>query len=195
MSDFFDFSGSLEFFIRFFINISAVYALVMMVYYKSERDKTYVFSFMLFNIIIFFISWMMLKVNISIGVAFGLFAIFGILRYRTETIPILEMTYLLSVIAVALVNSLGNFNVLIIVINAVIILTTFIMESLWFRESLESITLKIDRIDLASADKNRELIDALKEMTGLDIEKASIKSSNYIQGTLDVRAYYRKTRS
>ena len=97
--------------IRLVINLVFTYFVVFKVYYKSRKDKDYVFTFYIFNVLIFFVCYLMSSVKLDIGFAFGLFALFAILRYRTTTVPVKEMTYLFAIIALAVVNSITTKKV------------------------------------------------------------------------------------
>ena len=111
---------------RFLLDLIVITILVRGIYYYFKKDREYAFTFFLFNVLIFFVCYLMLAVEISMGFAFGLFAIFGILRYRTNTVPIKEMTYLFTAITIALINSVGEFNWVTIFMNVSILLFVFI---------------------------------------------------------------------
>ena len=191
MENFFDPQAFIEILIRFGINLSAVFVLVRLIYFTSIKEREFVFTFFLFNIIIFFISYVMISAEISLGFAFGLFAIFGILRYRTNSIPIKEMTYLLAVIAIALINTLVPINAIAILCNVSILCATWIMEQLWFNHHEESKVINYNDITLVHKDKEEELIKVLTDKTGLKIHRIRIRNINYVNNSVDIKIYYK----
>src|SRR5690554_6827032 len=106
-----DFDSFFEMVIRFSINLIVAFIVIRKIYYPIHKRKDYLFTYFLFNILIFFVCILLNGVKLKLGFAFGLFAIFGILRYRTEQLPIKEMTYLFMIIAIAIVNSLSDAKV------------------------------------------------------------------------------------
>lgn len=104
----FDSADFFDLVLRFGFNFIVVFIIVRLLYYPIYKNKDYLFTYFLFNTIIFMILYVMNNVKMEFGVSFGLFAVFSILRYRTEDIPIKEMVYLFLVIAVALVNSMST---------------------------------------------------------------------------------------
>ncbi len=101
-----------SFLLNFGFNFVVALLIVRFIYYPSTHNKRYVFTFLAFNTIIYFVLSMMAKIEMGIGVGFGLFAIFSILRYRTDPIPIREMTYLFIIAALPLINSIGPEQVI-----------------------------------------------------------------------------------
>lgn len=193
MSDFFDMSTFIDLATRFGIDLIGVIILVRSIYFTSKKEREFVFTFYLFNIIIFFVAYLMMSAEISMGFAFGLFAIFGILRYRTDTIPIKEMTYLLATIAMALVNTIGDLNFVVIFINISILASTWVMEKLWFGDHMESKVILYEDIALTHEGKKAELIDDLRGRTGLDISRVYIKSLNYLNDSAEIKIYYKSS--
>lgn len=177
--------------IRFVIDFISVFLLVKFIYFDSKKEREFAFTFFLFNIIIFFIAYLMMRADISMGFAFGLFAIFGILRYRTDTIPIKEMTYLLAAIAIALVNTMVEVDFIVIVINLGILVATWTMEHLWFGDKEMSKTIMYENIALTHETRREELIEDLKLRTGLDIVRVRVRSLNYLNDSADLKIYYR----
>lgn len=192
MENFWNSAELLDIALRMLINLSAAIILIRYIYFNSIKEREFVFTFFLFNIIIFFVSYVMLSADISMGFAFGLFAIFGILRYRTDAIPIKEMTYLLAVIAIALINTLVPIDAISILCNISILFATWTMEKLWFGQNEASKNILFEDISLTHLDNEEELINVLKARTGLDIIRLRIKSLNYLNDSADIKIYYNR---
>lgn len=176
--------------LRFLIDLIVITVLVRFIYFGQKRDKEYVFTFFLFNVLIFFVCYMMLKVNISMGFAFGLFAIFGILRYRTNTIPIKEMTYLFTAITLALINAMSPIDWSMAFMNLSILVFVYIMERLWFANKEQYKNVTYDRIDLIESDRTDEMIEDLRNRTGLNVARFEIKSMNFINDSAVLKIYF-----
>jgi len=176
--------------LRFLIDLIVITVLVRFIYFGQKRDKEYVFTFFLFNVLIFFVCYMMLKVNISMGFAFGLFAIFGILRYRTNTIPIKEMTYLFTAITLALINAISPIDWSMAFMNLSILVFVYIMERLWFANKEQYKNVTYDRIDLIESDRTDEMIEDLRNRTGLNVARFEIKSMNFINDSAVLKIYF-----
>ena len=129
-----DYDDLFEMIIRFIINFSVVFLLVRVIYFPINRRKDYLVTFFLINILIFFVCIVMNDVKMNMAFAFGLFAIFGILKYRTEQLPIKEMTYLFMVIAIAVLNSLAGKKISfaeLMLVNITIVVATYLLEKVF----------------------------------------------------------------
>jgi hypothetical protein len=177
----------------FAINLAVVLVIVRFIYYPQQRDKQYVFTFVAFNTIIFFVMSLVNNTNISIGVGFGLFAIFSILRYRTETIPIREMTYLFIIIALPVLNALllasGSYAEL-AVADLATVAVLYTLERGWgfTYENRKSITY--ERIDLIRPQNWALLLADLRQRTGLPITRIEIGRLNFLRDTAEIHVYY-----
>ena len=137
--DFFDLEDFSKLLFKFGINFIFLIIIVRLVYYRVKDDKDYVFTYIMFNILTFFICFLLRKVPMEMGFALGLFAVFGILRYRTEAIPIRQMTYLFIVIGISMINALSNKSVSIFEVlftNGLITLITYLIDLLLCRKYL-----------------------------------------------------------
>jgi len=103
-----DVPGFLEFVLRFILNMAVIMILVRWLYYSKTKRKDYLFTYILISSIVFLLCFLLESVKLQIGFALGMFAIFGIIRYRTDAIPIKEMTYLFLIIGVSVINALTN---------------------------------------------------------------------------------------
>lgn len=177
----------------FAVNLAVVLVIVRFIYYPQQRDKNYVFTFVAFNTIIYFVVGLLNNTDISIGVGFGLFAIFSILRYRTETIPIREMTYLFIVIALPVLNGVlldgGHFAEL-AVANLATVGVLFALERGWgFAYEMRK-TINYERIDLIRPENWGLLMADLQERTGLPITRIEIGKLNFLRDSAVIHIYY-----
>lgn len=192
-SELFDSKDFFELFFRFSINIFVAFVVIRLLYYPSQKRKDYLFTYFLFNILIFLLCYLLSNIKLSIGFAFGLFAIFGILRYRTEAVPIREMTYLFMVIAVAVLNSLTNKKISIAEIvftNGIILLVTYLLEKVFLIKHESRKTVLYERIELITPEKRDELIVDLKARTGLEIHRVEIGKIDFLRDTATIRIFY-----
>ena len=174
---FIDTEDFLKLIFKFAINLFFLFATVRFIFYRNNRDKDYLFTFFMFNMMTFFICVLLRKVPMEMGFAMGLFAVFGILRYRTEALPIKEMTYLFIVIGLAMINALANKSISmseLLFTNFVIVGTTLGIETIWFNDHERSKTIVYEKIDMVKPENHDALLADLRERTGLDVFKFSI---------------------
>jgi hypothetical protein len=185
--------NSNEFGIRTAIDLLAIILLVGLIYYPKHRNKDFVFTFVLFNVINFMICFLLGSAKIKMGFAFGLFAIFSIIKYRTIVVSIKDMGYFFVCVALGMLNSLANSNenfTLIIICNAVILTMTFLLDRLDFINNENVKEIIYDNVQLIKPNQREELIADLKERTGLEIHKVEIVSINYLKDTVLLKAFY-----
>lgn len=191
-----DLQGTKDFLIRFGLNIITLVILVRFLYYEYRKEgiPEYLFAFFLMGVAVFMICTVLDMVALDIGIALGLFAIFGILRFRTQAIPVREMTYLFLVIAVSMINSLVDFAD---PVNGIILYNTLIIIPIWILEIFlctnkhmikEIIYDKLE--DVYQGEKH--LKDILKELTGLNIIKVEIGKIDLVRQQATLTIYYRK---
>ncbi|MAT68919.1 MAG: DUF4956 domain-containing protein [Planctomycetaceae bacterium] len=178
---------------RFAINLIVITVLVRYVYYRRSRSKDYLFSFYMLSIVVFFICFTLKKLELELGMAMGLFAIFGVLRYRTDAMPVREMTYMFIVIGIAVINSLSNVKVSwleLAVVNASFTFAPAMLEALPFlRQELRE-DIVYERIDLIRPENHDQLIADLQERTGLKLSRIELGRINFLQDTVVISAYY-----
>lgn len=187
MSDF------LSFLLSFGFNFLAALIIVRFVYYPSTHNKRYVFTFLAFNTVIYFVLSFMTSIEIGVGVGFGLFAIFSILRYRTDPIPIREMTYLFIIAALPVMNSASTSGEIwpqLIAANIVIIAIMWVLEREWGFHYESSKRIVYEKIDLIRPDRRPELIADLESRTGLKIKRISIGKISFLRDTADIKIFY-----
>ena len=179
--DLFDLEDFSKLLFKFGINFIFLIIIVRLIYYKVKDDKDYVFTYIMFNILTFFICFLLRKVPMEMGFALGLFAVFGILRYRTEAIPIRQMTYLFIVIGISMINALKQilsiFEVLFT--NGLITLITYLIDRLWFQTIEEKKNIVYEKIELIKPENKQELIKDLKERTGLPIHEVKVEKIDF----------------
>mgnify|MGYP001422078012 CR=1 FL=1 len=180
---------------RFLFNFLVSIVLIRFLYYPHSKRKDYVFIFLIFSVIVFLLCYMLGKVSLQLGFALGLFAIFGILRYRTDTIPIKEMTYLFLMVGIAVVNSLSDKSVSwaeLIFANSVILLLTWYLEWIWMQKKEGFMDIRYEKIELIHPSRREELIEDLKKRTGLNVYRLSIDRVNFMKDTARIRIFYRE---
>tara|TARA_B100000795_G_scaffold127701_1_gene95198 strand:- start:8903 stop:9550 length:648 start_codon:yes stop_codon:yes gene_type:complete len=181
-------------FIRFLIDFSFTFVIIRVLYFAANRRKDYLFTFFVFNLLTFFICFLLRKVPMELGFALGLFAVFGILRYRTEPIPIKEMTYLFIVIGLAMINALANKKISwaeLMFVNSTILLVTLSFEKLWFNNEVQTKNVIYERIDLIKKETRLEMISDLRQRTGLDIVKVQIGKIDFLRDVASVTIFYK----
>ncbi len=187
-----------SFLLSFGFNLLAAVVLIRFIYYPTTHSKRYVFTFLAFNTVIFLVLAFLTKLEIGIGVGFGLFAIFTILRYRTDPIPVREMTYLFVTVALPVMNSASSDNTLwpqVIIANIAILLIMFILEKEWGFRYERSKHVTYEKIELIRPDRQAELKADLEQRTGLKIKRFEIGKVNFLKDTADITIYYEGSES
>ncbi len=167
--------------------------IVRYLYYPVTRRKDYLFSFLLISILVFLICFLLESVKLQIGFAFGLFAIFGILRYRTNAIPIKEMTYLFILLGISVINALANKKISwaeLIFTNAILVFIIYGLEKLWLLKHESSKNIIYEKIDMIVPEKREELKKDLEGRTGLKINRVEIGRIDYLRDTARIIIYY-----
>lgn len=187
-----DWGGLAELLIRFLLNTAVIALIVRMFYYPKSKRRDYVFTFILIAISVFLLIFLMGGVKLKIGFALGLFAIFGIIRYRTESVPIREMTYLFLIIAVSAINGLATSisYVELLVTNILFILSIWVCEGNHWVKHVASKLVLYDNVSLITPEKEGELIEDLKKRTGLDILRVEVGAIDFSKDTVMVKIYY-----
>jgi len=184
----------LELLVRFSINFVVSLILIRYLYYKSTKREQYVFSFILLSSIVFLLIFLLSSVKMKLGFALGLFAVFGIIRYRTNPIPIKEMTYLFAVIGISVINSLANKKVSyaeLLLTNLLVIGVVYGFERFWLTKQMARKKITYEKIELIKPDKYQELKKDLENRTGLEITKIEIGSVNLLNDTAKILIYYK----
>jgi len=190
----FGFQPFFDLLFRFTINLIVNLLLVRWLYYGIARRKDYLFSYLIIGTVVFLLCYLLESVTLQLGFALGLFAIFGIIRFRTRQIPIKEMTYLFLIIGVSVINALTNqkINFLeVLLANLIIIAMTFGLEKLWLLKHETSKMVIYEKIDLIRSENRDKLIKDIEERTGINkINRVEIGKINFLRDTVDLRVYY-----
>ena len=187
-----DWGALTELLIRFVLNTAVIALIVRVFYYPKSKRRDYFFTFILISISVFLLIFLMGGVKLKIGFALGLFAIFGIIRYRTESVPIREMTYLFLIIAVSAINGLATSisYVELLATNILFIISIWALESnRWVRHVASKLVL-YDNIRLITPEHEVELIEDLKKRTGLNILRVEVGAIDFSKDTAMVKVYY-----
>ena len=198
-----------ELFIRFFLNLVVCWILVQFFYYRKSRRRDYYFTFMIFSSAMLMLLYIMGNVEVGVGLTLGLFAIFGVIRYRTETVPVREMTYLFIIIALAAVNGLAPIYRLVgatgsnphyelslgstlvtIISNALIVGLVWILESEKLLKHTSTKLVLSDRIELIVPERREELKADLEKRLGLKVENLEVGHVDFLKDTAFIKVFY-----
>lgn len=178
--------------IRFLFNAIFIWFVIHKLYYPRSQRKDYYFTFAIISVSIFFLIYLLGGVKIKVGFALGLFAIFGIIRYRTESMNVREMTYLFTIIAMTVVNALGvtlSYGELFLT-NLIFIVCIKLAENQpWLKHVSEKLVM-YDRIDLITPDKREEMIEDLHKRLGIDIIKVEVGAVDFLRDIAMIKVYY-----
>ena len=181
-----------EMLFRFGINLLVVVFIIHILYYRKSQRRDYYFTFMIISVCIFFMIFLLGGIKLKIGFALGLFAVFGIIRYRTEQVPIREMTYLFITITISVINALAcDFSyVQLLLVNVILLSSVWILESNRWVKHRSTKLIQYDRIDLIKPSSRTELIFDLKERTGLNVEKVEVGYIDFLRDSAMLKVYY-----
>ena len=180
--------------IRFGFNLTIAFIIIKLIYQRNHTNNDFVFTYFMFNSLIFFFAFLLGNVTINIGFAFGLFAVFAILRYRTDPIPIKEMTYLFIVITIGVINAISDTEVsygAVIFTNIALVGLTYFLETHWQKNSLVRITIEYEKIENIKPENHDTLLADLKERTGLNIQSFEFRGMNFLRDTARIMIYYK----
>ena len=193
-----DVPAFLELLFRFALNLGVIMLLVRWLYYSKTKRKDYLFTYILISSIVFLLCYLLENVSLQIGFALGLFAIFGIIRYRTNAMPIKEMTYLFLIIGISVINALTNTDTSLtdlLFTNIIIILITFGLEKVWLLKHESSKLIVYEKIDLIKAGNEDALIKDLQERTGIaKINRVEVGKINFLRDICELTIYYYETK-
>jgi Domain of unknown function (DUF4956) len=192
----------LSFFLRLVINLLSMLVLIRAIYYPVYKRSDQLFTFYMFNLAIFIITFVLntgakdKAGGFSMGAAFGLFAVFSLLRYRTEDISARDMTYLFIVIALGLISSVNKGTILeILLINSVILLAAWMLDGNILMKTEFVKTVQYDNIEMIKPENHAALIEDMKKRTGLNVHKISIGRVDFLKDTATVKVYYYESKA
>ncbi len=189
----FDSEDFWELIVKTFFNLLVITIIIRYIYYPATKNKDYLFTYFLISLTVFLLCVLLDSVKLQLGFALGLFAIFGIIRYRTDPIPIKEMTYLFLVIGISVVNALSNKKIShaeLVFANFMIVFITYGMERLWLlrHESRKNITY--EKIELIKPDRREELLADIKKRTGINVIRVEVRRIDFLRDTANLRIFY-----
>tara|TARA_B100001121_G_scaffold304414_1_gene319918 strand:+ start:335 stop:970 length:636 start_codon:yes stop_codon:yes gene_type:complete len=189
----FDSKDFLKLLVKTVFNLSIILLIVRYIYYPITKNKDYLFTYLLISLTVFLLCILLDSVKIELAFALGLFAIFGIIRYRTDPIPIKEMTYLFLVIGVSVINALANKKISyseLIFANLMIVAVTYGLEKVWLLRHETRKNIIYEKIDLIGPEKRQELLADLKERTGIDVVRVEIRRVDFLKDIAYLRIFY-----
>ncbi|MDD5184448.1 MAG: DUF4956 domain-containing protein [Paludibacter sp.] len=187
----FDNDALIQLFLRFGFNMLICWIIIRYFYYKKSERKDFVYTFALFSVTIFLLIYLLNDVKLQIGMGLGLFAIFGILRYRTEQVSIREMTYLFTIIGISVINGLAmtlSYSTL-IATNLLFLFVTLVESRLVVKHISSKIVL-YEKIDLIKPEKIEELKADLENRTGLTILKIEVGHIDFLRDVAFLKVNY-----
>lgn len=181
-----------NFLLRYALNLIFTFIVVRFIYYPKYRNNDFVFTFFLFNTILFVLCYLLAEADLKFGFAFGLFALFSMFRYRTVTVPIGEMGYFFLVVTLGIINSLAslvNLEMLLIANSVLVAMTFFLGRTLQLtHENFQ--TLNYDNLGLIKPAERVDLLKDLSERTGYPIHKVQVVKVDYQRGIAQLRVFY-----
>ena len=174
-------------------NLLIITIIVRYIYYPVTKNKDYLFTYFLISLTVFLLCVLLDSVKLQLGFALGLFAIFGIIRYRTDPIAIKEMTYLFLVIGVSVVNALSNKKIShaeLVFANLLIVFVTYGMERLWLLKHETRKNIIYEKIELIVPERRAELIADLKERVGVDVIRVEVRRIDLLKDIANLRIFY-----
>ncbi|MCA9951341.1 MAG: DUF4956 domain-containing protein [Anaerolineales bacterium] len=184
---------SIELLMGFAANLFVAFIIVRFIYYPVSQNKNFVFTFLGFNTIIFFVMSMLTSIELSVGAGFGLFAIFSVLRYRTNPMPARDMTYLFILIGLPVINSSlfagAGWNAVLIA-NVAIVAVLYLLENGWGFHYEQSQRITYERIELIKPENHDLLMEDLRQRTGLPIKRIEIGHINFLRDSTEIKVFY-----
>ncbi|MFM6954424.1 MAG: DUF4956 domain-containing protein [Sphingobacteriaceae bacterium] len=176
--------------LRYAVDIAATFILIRGIYFSNYKRSDLFLTFFSFNTVIFFISYMLNRVDMSIGSAFGLFAVFSMLRYRTSGISTKDMTYLFLCITLGMLNAVAPADFLSLsLVSAILLLLIFVLETKWIVKKEQVNTIVYDNVQLIQAGREAELLTDLQHRTGFTIHRYEVSEIDFLKDTCVLTVY------
>jgi Domain of unknown function (DUF4956) len=178
---------------RLILNLAIAGAIIQLVYFKLYKNREYVFTYYLFNVITFSLCILLRKVPAELGFALALFAVFGILRYRTEQIRTRDLTYLFVVIGIGIINAIANKRISVaelLLVNAAIVTMTALLELGPFKSSERSMPMLYDRLELLDPGNRAKLVADIAKRTGLPVLRVDVQRVDLLRDAAEITIYY-----
>lgn len=195
-ADFFDLSNMnfLMILLKFVINLIFISILIRGIYFRYCRKEELLFTLFIMGIMVFFVNSMMSSVTLDFGFAFGMFAIFAILRFRTNSISLKDMVYIFAVIGISMMNSLKVFKFPmfgVFIFNIIILVSVYLLEEYLLRNRSDSHIITYDNLELLKPEKEQKLLKDIALMTGKDIFRIKVQRVDYKRGTAVLEIFYK----
>jgi hypothetical protein len=178
---------------RFSLNIIVTGTIIYFLYFKKTQRRDFLFTFFMVSTTIFLMIFLLESIKLQVGFALGLFAIFGILRYRTDTLPVREMTYLFAIIGISVINALSNERITIselLMTNMLFVLMFWLLETTLFIRHYSTKLIIYEKIELIKPSRYNEMIEDLQQRTGLDIHRFEVGHIDFLKDIAFVKIYY-----
>ena len=182
-----------ELLFKFALDALVVFVLIRVIYYPIHRKKENLFTYFVFNILIFFLCVLMNNVKLSMGFGFGLFAVFSIIRYRTEQLSVKDMTYLFAVITLAVINALVSKKVSVAELaftNVMVLLLVYMLERVWLTRHEAMREIVYERIDLIKPDNHSQFLDDIHQRLGIRVSRVEIGPIDLLRETARLRVFF-----
>jgi uncharacterized membrane protein len=179
---------------HFFVTLLVLFIIIRLIYYRYTRSERNVFTFFQMGIMLFLVCILLKSVEIQLGIALGLFAIFAILRFRSRNLALRDMTYFFTVIGVAVINSMATFYKPVrgtILINSIIILSIFFLEIFFHKRTFSKATLIYDKLELLNDDRAQELLSDISTRTNKKIDKVKIVKIDLVKSHAELEIYFK----
>ena len=179
----------------FLLNFAVALLIVRGIYYPVKRNKEYVLAFLALNTVVFLIASLLGGLELSVGVGFSLFAIFSVLRYRTDPIPVREMTYLFVLMALPVIDSVllsQGSTLAMLAANGITVLVLTAVEKGWGCHYEKKKSITYEKIELVKPENYDRLLADLRERTGLPVSRAEIGKIDFLRDVAELRIYYQQ---
>ncbi|MBL7891237.1 MAG: DUF4956 domain-containing protein [Bacteroidia bacterium] len=184
-------SLNMYFFAALLIDIIFMFILIRLIYFPIYQKKDFFFTFFLFNILVFIITYLFNNIELSTGAAFGIFAVFSLLRFRTEDISTKDMTYLFIVIALGLVDSIVREDIIdVLIINSIVVVVAYIVDGSLFIKNEMVQSMQYGNLEMIKPENLAALKEDLKNLTGLNIHKITINKVDFVKNSVSLKVYY-----
>jgi hypothetical protein len=172
------------------INLLSVAVIIMFIYYPNYRKLDYIFTFVIFNLVIFLLTFVLKYVKLSVGAAFGLFAVFSMLRYRTQGLSIKDLTYLFIFIAMGVISAIQLEYYQLAIIHVIILGGTFILDGRVILKNELIRNVEYENIELIKPANHDALMEDLRNRTGLNIHRIVIGKIDFLKDSARIKVYY-----
>lgn len=179
--------------IRFGFNLISTFFIVVMLYARNSKRRDFYFSYFAISVAVFMLVFLLQGVTLELGFALGLFAIFGIIRYRTDAIPIKEMTYLFVIIAVSVINALSKDflgYLELTLVNILLVGALWILEHILMLRHEDSLQIIYENIENIHEDKEAELIADIEKRTGIKVRRYRIDKVDFLRDVARITVYF-----